>query len=84
MTDMEKILVIDDEEDSVRVLSYSLRADGYEVVSATDGEEGLAVVRILAAAERALGAGEVAGAPDPLEGELEVHALARPARDEMR
>jgi len=31
---MEKILLIDDEEDIVRVLSMSLKSDGYDVVSA--------------------------------------------------
>lgn len=40
---MIKILVIDDEEDIVRVLSISLRADGYEVFQAFNGEEGLDV-----------------------------------------
>ena len=40
---MPKILLIDDEADILRVLSMSLRADGYEVVTALSGEEGLAV-----------------------------------------
>ncbi len=40
---MEKILLIDDEEDIVRVLSMSLKSDGYEVVSALSGKEGLDV-----------------------------------------
>ena len=40
---MSKILLIDDETDILRVLSLSLKADGYEVLTATDGEEGLAV-----------------------------------------
>ncbi|MFC1867034.1 response regulator [Thermodesulfobacteriota bacterium] len=38
---MNKILLIDDEKDIVRVLSISLRADGYDVISAYSGEEGL-------------------------------------------
>jgi PAS domain S-box-containing protein len=38
---MSKILLIDDEADILRVLSRSLKADGYEVLTATDGEEGL-------------------------------------------
>lgn len=38
---IHKILLIDDEEDIVRVLSMSLRSDGYEVVTALNGEEGL-------------------------------------------
>ncbi len=38
---MEKILVIDDEEANVRVLTLSLKLDGYEVTGALSGEEGL-------------------------------------------
>ena len=38
---MDKILLIDDEADILRVLSMSLRADGYRVVTAASGEEGL-------------------------------------------
>jgi len=40
---MHKILLIDDEEVILRVLSMSLRSDGYEVLTANNGEEGLAV-----------------------------------------
>ncbi len=40
---MDKILLIDDEPDILRVLSMSLRADGYEVLTAENGEAGLAV-----------------------------------------
>jgi PAS domain S-box-containing protein len=40
-----KILVIDDEEANVRVLSISLRSDGFEVVTAYSGEEGLEVFK---------------------------------------
>ncbi len=40
---MSKILVIDDEPANVRVLSISLRSDGHEVVTAGNGEQGLAV-----------------------------------------
>ena len=40
---MSKILLIDDEEANVRVLSMSLRSDGHEVLSAYSGEEGLQV-----------------------------------------
>ncbi len=40
---MSKILLIDDEEANVRVLSMSLRSDGHAVVSALSGEEGLEV-----------------------------------------
>ena len=35
-------LIVDDEPDILRVLSMSLRADGYEVVAAENGSEGLA------------------------------------------
>jgi len=40
---MHKILLIDDEKDILRVLSMSLRSDGYDVCTAGSGEEGLAV-----------------------------------------
>jgi len=39
---MKKLLLIDDEPDIVRVLSISLKADGYEVIPAHNGAEGLA------------------------------------------
>ena len=38
---MDKILLIDDEPDIVRVLGISLRADGYKVIPALSGAEGL-------------------------------------------
>jgi PAS domain S-box-containing protein len=38
---MDKLLLIDDEPDIVRVLSMSLKVDGYDVVTATSGVEGL-------------------------------------------
>jgi len=41
----EKILIIEDDEAIVRVLSRSLAYEGYTVYSATDGESGLAVAR---------------------------------------
>ena len=40
---MNRLLLIDDEPDILRVLSRSLRADGYEVLTAESGEEALAV-----------------------------------------
>ncbi len=40
---MIKILLIDDEADILRVMSRSLEADGYEVYTAGDGEQGLAL-----------------------------------------
>jgi len=39
---MVKLLLIDDEPDILRVLAMSLRADGYDVVTADSGEAGLA------------------------------------------
>ncbi|MGD8264337.1 MAG: response regulator, partial [Desulfobacterales bacterium] len=39
---MDKLLLIDDEPDIVRVLSISLKADGYDVIPAHSGAEGLA------------------------------------------
>ncbi len=41
--DINKILVIDDEEAIIRVLSISLKSDGFDVVTATSGKEGLKV-----------------------------------------
>lgn len=41
--EMSKLLLIDDEEAIVRVLSISLKSDGYEVVTAYSGEDGLKV-----------------------------------------
>ena len=38
---MSKILLIDDEPDILRVLGISLKADGYEVIPALNGTEGL-------------------------------------------
>ena len=38
-----KILVIDDEQDFVDMIKIRLKANGYEVVSANDGREGLKV-----------------------------------------
>lgn len=42
---MEKILLIDDEESIVNVLSISLKSDNYDVVSAYSGKEGLDVFK---------------------------------------
>jgi diguanylate cyclase (GGDEF)-like protein len=41
----EKILIIDDEEDIRNLLAMTLRGEGYEVVVAADGEEGIARFR---------------------------------------
>jgi len=42
---MNKILLIDDEPDIVRVLSMSLRADGYDVIPAHSGVEGIEIFK---------------------------------------
>ena len=41
----EKILVVEDDKDIVRLLKYNLEKEGYRVVSAGDGEAGLAAAR---------------------------------------
>lgn len=42
---MQKILLIDDEAAILRVMAMSLRSDGYDVVTAQSGEEGLRVFK---------------------------------------
>ena len=37
----KKILIVDDEKDLVETLSFRLKANNYEVVTAFDGQEGL-------------------------------------------
>lgn len=39
--DKKRILLVDDEKDSVETLTFRLEANNYEVVSAYDGQEGL-------------------------------------------
>lgn len=39
---MERILIIDDDESTISILTQILQDEGYEVVTAHDGEEGLA------------------------------------------
>ena len=41
----QKILVVDDEQDIIELLSYNLIREGFDVSAATDGEEGLKKVR---------------------------------------
>ncbi|HET6421954.1 MAG TPA: response regulator [Geobacteraceae bacterium] len=38
---MNKVLVIEDNRDNIRLITYALRRGGYEVVSAGSGEEGV-------------------------------------------
>lgn len=40
-----RVLVVDDEPDLVRVLEFGLKASGYTVESASDGQEGLKKAR---------------------------------------
>ena len=41
----EKILLVEDDKDIVRLLKYNLEKEGYRVVAASDGEAGLAALR---------------------------------------
>ena len=38
---MQKVLVVDDEKSIVEILEFNLKKEGYEVICAFDGEEGL-------------------------------------------
>ena len=40
-----RILIVDDEPDLLTVLRFGLEADGFEVIQASDGEQGLAMAR---------------------------------------
>ena len=40
-----RILIVDDNATNVKILQTRLAAEGYEVVTAADGEEGLAAAR---------------------------------------
>ncbi len=42
---MEKILIIDDEQDILKLLSMSLRADGYQTLTAPSGKEGIEIFK---------------------------------------
>ncbi|MBI4573985.1 MAG: response regulator [candidate division NC10 bacterium] len=42
---MPRVLVVDDEPDAVELLTEFLRAKGYEVITASDGEEALRKVK---------------------------------------
>jgi DNA-binding response OmpR family regulator len=47
MTNKPKILVVDDEPDAVELVEFNLKSNGYEVVTAADGEEALEKARNL-------------------------------------
>ena len=40
---MKKVLVVEDNSDNLRLISYVLRRNGYEVISAQSGEAGVAL-----------------------------------------
>ena len=42
---MPKILVVDDEPDAIELIKFNLKAAGYEVITASDGEEALKKAR---------------------------------------
>lgn len=41
----KKILVVDDEVDILKVVTFRLRKSGYEILTAVDGREGLELIR---------------------------------------
>ena len=43
--DTKRILVVDDEPDIVELVSYNLKKEGFDVLSASDGEEALNKIR---------------------------------------
>lgn len=42
---MKKILIVDDEADIIEILQFVLEQEGYECITAFDGEEGLKLAR---------------------------------------
>ncbi len=42
---MQKILVVDDEPDIVELIAYNLKKEGYQVFTASNGQEGVATAR---------------------------------------
>lgn len=45
MSDKQTILVVDDEQDLLDLIEYNLKKEGFDVLKAEDGEEGIAVAR---------------------------------------
>ena len=45
MSDIKKILIVDDEQDIVETLKFMLEAQGYECYCAYDGETGLSMAK---------------------------------------
>jgi CheY-like chemotaxis protein len=48
---MAKVMVVDDERDVVELLSFVLKKDGYDVIRAYNGREGLEKIGLLPSAE---------------------------------
>lgn len=45
MSDKQTILVVDDEQDLLDLIEYNLKKEGFDVLKAEDGEEGIRMVR---------------------------------------
>ena len=45
MSDTNRILLVDDEEDILNFLSYNLKKEGYEVYTALNGHDGIALAK---------------------------------------
>ena len=45
MSDIYRILLVDDEEDILNFLSYNLKKEGYEVHTALNGHDGIALAK---------------------------------------
>lgn len=41
-----RVLIVDDEQDLLTLLRFALEADGFEVLTASDGEKGLTLARL--------------------------------------
>ncbi|HWR72881.1 MAG TPA: response regulator [Nitrospirota bacterium] len=41
---MQRVLVVDDEPDIIRLITYNLKKEGFSVISASDGEEALHLI----------------------------------------
>ncbi|HET6527279.1 MAG TPA: response regulator [Balneolaceae bacterium] len=45
MSDQQTILVVDDEQDLLELIEYNLKKEGFDVLTAEDGKEGIEVAR---------------------------------------
>lgn len=41
----QKILIVDDEPDILELIEYNLKKEGYQVFTATNGQEGITVAK---------------------------------------